>query len=176
VAHPGGIIDYRVNITGRDDPVMQGIDDFDYRSEQYCMHVDPSNRVRATTTFRGDHASWMDGVVMPVVWRRKHGQGRVFYSSLGHVSKEFDVLPMRTHPERHAVGSALGLAGTLPPGFSITATVAVGHVHGVVVSCAERLFHWRRAGSNLTGSHAWHRRRRGLPGVQQSPYACRKQI
>ena len=96
VAHPGNIIDYRVNVTRPDDPVMQGIRDFAYHSEQYYMHVDPSNEVLATTTFSGEHASWIDGVVMPVVWKRRHGQGRVFYSSLGHVAKEFDVPEMRT--------------------------------------------------------------------------------
>ncbi|MBI1773893.1 MAG: ThuA domain-containing protein [Proteobacteria bacterium] len=96
VAHPGGIIDYRVNVTRRDDPVMQGIEDFDYRSEQYYMHVDPSNEVLATTTFSGEHAAWTQGVVMPVVWKRRHGEGRVFYSSLGHVSREFEVPEMRT--------------------------------------------------------------------------------
>jgi hypothetical protein len=96
VAHPGNIIDYRVNITRPDDPVMAGIADFPYRSEQYYMHVDPSNEVLATTTFTGEHAYWIDGVVMPVVWKRRHGKGRVFYSSLGHVAKEFEVPQMRT--------------------------------------------------------------------------------
>ena len=96
VAHPGNIIDYRVNIVRRYDPVMQGIEDFEYRSEQYYMHVDPSNEVLATTTFSGTHAYWIDGVVMPVVWKRRHGGGRVFYSSLGHVAAEFEVAPMRT--------------------------------------------------------------------------------
>ena len=96
VAHPGNIIDYRVHVLRRDDPVMQGIDDFDYRSEQYYMHVDPSNEVLATTTFSGEHAAWIAGVVMPVVWKRRHGQGRVFYSSLGHVAAEFEVPQMRT--------------------------------------------------------------------------------
>ena len=96
VAHPGNIVDYRVNIRRRSDPVMEGIDDFDYRSEQYYMHVDPSNEVLATTTFSGAHASWIEGVVMPVVWKRRHGRGRVFYSSLGHAPREFDVPQMRT--------------------------------------------------------------------------------
>ena len=95
VAHPGNIIDYRVNITRPDDPVMAGMGDFDYRSEQYYMHVDPANEVLATTTFSGEHAPWIDGVVMPVVWKRRHGEGRVFYSSLGHVAKEFEVPQMR---------------------------------------------------------------------------------
>jgi type 1 glutamine amidotransferase len=49
VAHPGNIIDYRVDITRPDDPVMAGIESFLYRSEQYYMHVDPSNEVLATT-------------------------------------------------------------------------------------------------------------------------------
>jgi hypothetical protein len=96
VAHPGNIIDYRVDITRSDDPVMAGIDSFAYHSEQYYMHVDPSNEVLATTTFNGDHAYWINGVTMPVVWKRKHGEGRVFYSSLGHVASEFKVPQMNT--------------------------------------------------------------------------------
>jgi uncharacterized protein len=96
VAHPGNIIDFRVNVTDHADPVMQGIADFDYRSEQYYMHVDPSNQVLASTTFSGEHAFWTKGVTMPVVWKRQHGKGRVFYSALGHVSAEFDVPQMRT--------------------------------------------------------------------------------
>ena len=96
VAHPGNVIDYTVNITRPDDPVMEGISDFPYRSEQYYMHVDPSNEVLATTTFSGEYASWTKGVVMPVVWKRHHGKGRVFYSSLGHVTKEFEVPQMKT--------------------------------------------------------------------------------
>jgi len=96
VAHPGGIIDYRVDITRPDDPVMEGIKSFPYHSEQYYMHVDPSNEVLATTTFNGEHAAWIDGVTMPVVWKRMHGKGRVFYSSLGHVASEFQVPEMKT--------------------------------------------------------------------------------
>jgi len=106
VAHPGNIIDYRVNIARRDDPIVQGIDDFDYRSEQYYMHVDPSNEVLATTTFSGEHADWIRGVVMPVVWKRRHGKGRVFYSSLGHVASEFEVAEMRTILRRGLVWAA----------------------------------------------------------------------
>ena len=96
VAHPGNIIDYRVDITRPDDPIVAGIESFPYRSEQYYMHVDPSNEVLATTTFSGEHAPWIDGVVMPVVWKRRHGKGRVFYSSLGHIAQEFEVPQMRT--------------------------------------------------------------------------------
>jgi type 1 glutamine amidotransferase len=106
VAHPGNVIDFRVNVVKPDDPVMKGIDDFDYHSEQYYMHVDPSNEVLATTRFTGEHAPWIDGVVMPVVWKRRHGQGRVFYSALGHVAKEFEVPQMRTLFERGMLWAA----------------------------------------------------------------------
>ena len=70
VAHPGNIIDYRVDIVRPDDPIVAGIASFPYRSEQYYMHVDPANEVLATTTFSGEHAPWIEGVVMPVVWKR----------------------------------------------------------------------------------------------------------
>ncbi len=91
VAHPGNIIDYRVNVTNQTHPITAGISDFAMHSEQYYMHTDPSNKVLATTTFNGDHAPWVDGCVMPVVWTRRYGAGKVFYSSLGHVIGDFDV-------------------------------------------------------------------------------------
>ncbi|MSS70102.1 MAG: ThuA domain-containing protein [Candidatus Latescibacteria bacterium] len=91
VAHPGGILDYEVRIVNHDDPVTAGLKDFRMKSEQYYMHVDPSNEVLATTIFGGAHTPWIEGCVMPVVWKRKWGQGRVFYCSLGHVAKDFDV-------------------------------------------------------------------------------------
>jgi uncharacterized protein len=96
VAHPGNIISYRVRIVDKNDPITAGIEDFNYESEQYYMHVDPSNRVLATTTFSGDYCSWIEGVQMPVAWKRKHGLGKVFYSSLGHLASEFAVYEMAT--------------------------------------------------------------------------------
>ncbi|HEX7000456.1 MAG TPA: ThuA domain-containing protein [Trueperaceae bacterium] len=91
VAHPGDITRYTVRITAGDDPITQGLDDFELMSEQYYMHVDPSNEVLAETTFAGDAQPWLEGVVMPVAWRRRWGKGRVFYLSIGHAVAEFDV-------------------------------------------------------------------------------------
>ncbi len=91
VVHPGGVIDYEVNIVDREDPVTKGLSDFRMHSEQYYMHVDPSNRVLATTTFGGEYHPWIDGVVMPVVWKRRYGAARVFYASVGHVARDFQV-------------------------------------------------------------------------------------
>ena len=91
VAHPGNIIDYRVNISNHHDPITAGINDFAMHSEQYYMHTDPGNDVLATTIFSTDVAPWVNGTTMPVVWKRMYGAGRVFYSSLGHVASDFDV-------------------------------------------------------------------------------------
>ena len=90
MAHPGGVIDYSVQITDHMDPVTKGLKDFNMHSEQYYMHVDPNVNVLATTRFNADHASWIDGCTMPVVWKKTYGKGRVFYSSLGHVVKDFE--------------------------------------------------------------------------------------
>ena len=100
VAHPGNVIDYRVNIVDHEDPVMKGLKDFDMHSEQYYMHVDPKVRVLATTTFTGKYAPWIDGTVMPVAWKTMYGKGRVFYTSLGHIAKDFDVPEVKTIVQR----------------------------------------------------------------------------
>ncbi len=97
VAHPGGVIDYTVQITDHMDPLTAGLKDFAMHSEQYYMHTDPSNRVLATTTFSDQIHPWISGTVMPVVWKRMWDQGKVFYTSLGHVAKDFNV------PEAHEI-------------------------------------------------------------------------
>jgi type 1 glutamine amidotransferase len=91
VGHPDGIKDYEVKIVDRESPITRGLDDFHVTSEQYYMHVDPSNDVLATTTFHPRTAPWLDGVIMPVVWTRRWGAGSVFYSSVGHTLSDLDV-------------------------------------------------------------------------------------
>jgi len=91
VAHPGGVIEYEVNITDQNDPVTHGLSDFKLHSEQYYMHVDPNVKVLATTTFTSEHANWIGGCTMPVTWKKMYGQGRVFYTSVGHVMADFEV-------------------------------------------------------------------------------------
>ena len=96
-AHPDDVRPYRVNITpaGRVDPILAGIDDFDVNTEQYLMLVDPANEVLATTVLQSVSAPWTNGVVMPVVWKKRHGAGRVFYSALGHKAQEFRDVPQQ---------------------------------------------------------------------------------
>ena len=100
VSHPGGFIEYEVNIIDKNDPITNGLSDFKMFSEQYYMHVDPSNEVLATTKFTGDQqisdiapytCDWIKGCVMPVAWKRRGGKGKVFYSSLGHKLDDFEI-------------------------------------------------------------------------------------
>ena len=94
VNHVGGLIDYTINIVDHDHPITQGVNDFAIKSEQYYMHVDPSNHVLATTTIVGDDETvWVKGVVMPAVWIKPYGKGRVFYCSAGHVAAELEEIP-----------------------------------------------------------------------------------
>ena len=79
---------------------------FPYRSEQYYLHVDPRVEVLATTRFTGEHADWIDGAVVPQVWKTRYGKGRVFFSALGHVASEFDVPEMATILRRGLVWAA----------------------------------------------------------------------
>jgi type 1 glutamine amidotransferase len=91
VAHPGGSVEHTVQITDIEDGVTKGLSAFAVHSEQYYMHVDPNNKVLATTGFTGEHAPWIEGAVVPVVWKRAYGKGRVFYTSLGHTPDVFDI-------------------------------------------------------------------------------------
>jgi type 1 glutamine amidotransferase len=104
VAHPDGIKDYVVHVL--DDPLTEGLSDFRVHSEQYYMHVDPSNHVLATTEFAPSTAPWVTGTVMPVAWTRRWGEGRVFYSSLGHAPEELDVPEARELLRRGMVWAA----------------------------------------------------------------------
>ena len=81
VAHPGNDgVEYTVNIVKGSHPIVEGIEDFQVKSEQYYMHVDPAVKVLATTRFPvvdGPHVP--NGPVdMPVVWIKYWGKGRVF--------------------------------------------------------------------------------------------------
>jgi len=114
VAHPGGVIDYEVNVTNPDDPITKGLADFKMHSEQYYMQVDPQNDVLATTTFSGQYAPWIKGSVMPVVWKKLYGKGRIFYTSLGHVAADFDVPQAREIVKRGLLWAAR-VSGDDPP-------------------------------------------------------------
>ena len=104
VAHPGGVQRYKVYIVDHADPITADLAHFETESEQYYMHVDPSNHVLAATVFAHN------GATMPVVWKRTWGKGRIFYSSLGHVAREFAIPEIRTLTARGMRWAAEGKA------------------------------------------------------------------
>jgi type 1 glutamine amidotransferase len=96
VSHPGGDgVEYIVNITAKSNPIVAALDDFPVRSEHYYMHVDPAVEVLATTRFPAITYYHISNkpVDMPVVWTKYWGNGRVFYTSLGHHDDVFDKSP-----------------------------------------------------------------------------------
>lgn len=94
VSHPGGDgVEYKVNVRRSSSPIVAGLEDFDVKSEQYYVHVDPSIEVLATTRY--PVVNWYHSsngqVDVPVAWTKRWGHGRVFYSSLGHHADIFDI-------------------------------------------------------------------------------------
>ncbi|MCU4746353.1 MULTISPECIES: ThuA domain-containing protein [unclassified Streptomyces] len=99
--HPPGFSDHRVSpVAGRaDHPVIAGLDAFDVHTEKYWVATDPLNDVLATVTFDAD-ATRPRAAVVPAVWTREWGQGRVFVSTIGHKPDDFDVPQVRALTER----------------------------------------------------------------------------
>jgi type 1 glutamine amidotransferase len=127
VSHPGGDkAHYRVRIAETRHAITEGLDDFFVTSEQYYMHVDPAVAVLATTHFPRsaaagdgydagaqaaldqDQDGTGDAVVMPVTWTKRYGKGRVFFTSLGHVARVFDLPPALTMLRRGLLWAARG--------------------------------------------------------------------
>ncbi len=111
VAHPGGDgVEYVVNVKRGSSPIVEGIEDFIVKSEQYYVHIDPAIEVLATTRFPvidGPHAA--NGQVdVPVIWTKRWGRGRVFYCSLGHHADVLQVEPVRTIMKRGFLWAAEG--------------------------------------------------------------------
>ena len=96
VAHPGGDgVEYTVNICHGSSPITEGLEDFKVCSEHYYLHVDPAIEVLATTRFpvvQYYHCA-NKPVDMPVAWTKLWGNGRVFYTSLGHHDDVFEKAP-----------------------------------------------------------------------------------
>ncbi len=122
VSHPGGDgVEYRVNIIPGSDPLVEGLSDFTIRSEHYYLHVDPANKVLATTRFPNInyYHSANPPCDMPVIWTRMWGCGRVFYNSLGHHDDVFDqAFAAQELMRRGMLWAAEGKAYTLDNGLT----------------------------------------------------------
>ena len=111
VSHPGGMTNYKVKIIDSTDLITSNISDFEVKnSEQYYMLIDPNIKVLAVSEFtketyqksdnlKLEQINYLDidvenqikGSVMPVVWKKYYGKGRIFYSSIGHSLSDFDL-------------------------------------------------------------------------------------
>jgi type 1 glutamine amidotransferase len=78
--HPPGLT-FTVKIEDHRHPVMSGLDDFEVEDEIYISAYEPRLHVLAS-------AEW-HGRAHPMAWVKQYGQGRVFYSTLGHTSATF---------------------------------------------------------------------------------------
>lgn len=89
---PNKPIDFQVKIVNRSDPITSGINDFRMSSEPYYLHYDPAIEILATMQFgQTPDAPWIEGTVVPTIWKNTFGKGRVFCNSLGHVPEEFQI-------------------------------------------------------------------------------------
>jgi type 1 glutamine amidotransferase len=89
VGHPY-VGDYDVDILDTGHSITQGLPSrFAYRSEQYYMMIDPGIHVLADTEYVYEGRSCR----MPVAWTKHWGQGKIFYSALGHQPDEFSDFP-----------------------------------------------------------------------------------
>ncbi len=78
--HPPGLT-FTVNIADTDHPTMQGINDFEVTDEIYISAHEPQLQILAT-------AEWHNKA-HPMAWVKEYGQGRVFYTTLGHTAETF---------------------------------------------------------------------------------------
>lgn len=89
VGHPH-VGDYEVRLTAMQSPITEGMaQTWQYNSEQYFQLVDPGVTVLADTLYTFDGRR----TLMPCIWTKMWGKGRVFYSALGHAAKELTDYP-----------------------------------------------------------------------------------
>jgi type 1 glutamine amidotransferase len=89
VGHPH-VGEYEVRLTPHPSPITAALpQSFRYNSEQYYQLVDPGNVVLADALYEYDGRR----CIMPTIWYKSWGKGRVFYSALGHAAKEFVDFP-----------------------------------------------------------------------------------
>ena len=87
VSHPGGDgVEYMVNICKGSSPIVEGLEDFPVCSEHYYF---ATTRFPSVTYYHISNKP----VDMPVAWTKFWGNGRVFYTSLGHHDDVFDKSP-----------------------------------------------------------------------------------
>ena len=80
--HPPGLT-FRVAVDDGDHPIMAGVEDFEVEDEIYMSAWDPGIHILAS-------AEWQEKR-HPMAWTHRYGEGRVFYTTLGHGPATFKV-------------------------------------------------------------------------------------
>lgn len=76
---------FHIEVADKNHPITKGISDFDIYDELYILfHDSKYNHLLLFCVWENER--------QPVAWTRKHGDGRVFYLSLGHTKEAL------THP------------------------------------------------------------------------------
>jgi type 1 glutamine amidotransferase len=102
-AHPGGFVDYDVEVVAEraDHEIVAGLSRWSHHTEQYWCLTDGLNDVLVTSRFEaGPDTPWRADLVVPAVWTRQWGAGRVFVSTIGHKLDDLDQPEVRTLTER----------------------------------------------------------------------------
>ncbi|MDQ3813939.1 MAG: ThuA domain-containing protein [Armatimonadota bacterium] len=77
VTHPPQLM-IRVEVVDATHPITQGMSAFEIWDELYVMETDPANyHLLLQTRSHEDR-------LLPIAWIKEYGQGRVFYTALGH--------------------------------------------------------------------------------------------
>jgi uncharacterized protein len=79
--HPPGLT-FTVKIDQPNHPITQGVGDFEVEDEIYISAFEPTVQILAS-------AEWQ-GKAHPMAWTKSYGQGRVFYTTLGHTKNTFE--------------------------------------------------------------------------------------
>ncbi|SNT26922.1 hypothetical protein SAMN05421812_104128 [Asanoa hainanensis] len=108
--HPDNFVDYEVEVVPEraDHPIVAGLPaKWSLHTEQYWMLTDGLSDVLATTRFRAtERTAWRADVVVPAVWTRQWGEGRIFVSTVGHKLEDLDHPDVRTLTERGLLWAA----------------------------------------------------------------------
>jgi type 1 glutamine amidotransferase len=97
-AHPP-IGPFQVEVVKRDHEFTRGIDDFEIVDELYLSHTTAPIDTLMQTRFTGEAtgfvaADWPETVV-PLLYTRDIGKGRIFYNALGHCRGHYDLPGMQ---------------------------------------------------------------------------------
>lgn len=93
-AHPP-IGPFKVEVVDRDHEFTRGIDDFEIVDELYLSHTTAPIHTLMQTTFEGEATGFTaekwDKTVVPILYTRDIGKGRISYNALGHCRGHYDL-------------------------------------------------------------------------------------